>query len=447
MSPSILVKSMSSADALLVVSITVAFVVYLALAGLECYYMACSHPYRAAVIVIELCLVGYTSYGNEEATKSVSVATSQPASSPPPRCAPAQEPTSAAPRSSHPKSKSEHKVKPERTVKSEPKVKSKSASKHQPERAHKPDPKPQRAASQRSSPPHLGPSANRNDLFGLSSRSANTPTPIRSLDPRAPRGSLAPPPRIVQLKPAPEPRQQPRRRRFDPPSHVSDIFAPKFKPGSSTPADAVDERSTTPATTSPRRGTSAQSHPQAQESAPPRAPSPAQELTGRIRPPSPGSTPLPDAKRQRTLDSLLSLTGLVTPGPHGAQSNLPSAPSLKLEDLARPSHPSPAPEHPGSPMLLDSPRPDLSRTPPPVLLDSPRPDAPSQPRSMPTPASDYMHGPRVSIAETIRLRIDFDDLSLSVLPPQDEDMRGPGMGDMDTDGDEEPRVFIEQGTR
>ncbi|KAG9094953.1 hypothetical protein FS749_011422 [Ceratobasidium sp. UAMH 11750] len=95
-------------------------------------------------------------------------------------------------------------------------------------------------------------------------------------------------------------------------------------------------------------------------------------------------------------------------------------------------------------MFLDSPRPDLPRTPSPVLLDSPRPDASSRPRSMPIPASDYMHGPRVSTAEMIRLRIDFDDLSLSILAPQDEDMRGPGMGDMDTDGDEEPRVFIEQ---
>ncbi|KAG8699922.1 hypothetical protein FRC08_005030, partial [Ceratobasidium sp. 394] len=66
MSPSILVKFMPSADALLVVSITMMFAVYLALTGRECYYMACSHPYGAAAIFIELCIVGYVSYGNEE---------------------------------------------------------------------------------------------------------------------------------------------------------------------------------------------------------------------------------------------------------------------------------------------------------------------------------------------------------------------------------------------
>ncbi|KAG8679262.1 hypothetical protein FRC08_017091, partial [Ceratobasidium sp. 394] len=408
----------------------------------------------------------------------VSAATSQSTPSPPPQCPPGQEPTPTSPRSPRPEPKSERKVKserkskserkvkpeskakPEHKVESEPKVKSKSAPKHQPVRAHKPDPKPQPAAPLRSSPPHISPSLNHNGLFGHSPTRTNAQSCPAALGSWAPRNPPTPSPGVAQPKPAPQPRQRPRRRRFDPPSHISDIFAPS-KPSSSAPTDAVGEGSTTPPTTPPRRGPSTQSHPQAQESASPRPPSPAKELTDRVRPASPGSTPLPEAKRQRTLDSLLSLTGLITPGLNGAQSNLPSAPSLKLEDLARPAQPSPAPEHPGSPMVLDSPRPDvpsaglttpgshgvqshLPRTPSPVLPDSPRPDTPNQPRPMPTPASGYMHRPRVSIAEMIRLRIDFDDLSLSILPPQDEDMRGPGMGDMDTDEAEQPRVFIEQ---
>ncbi|KAG9101245.1 hypothetical protein FS749_008918 [Ceratobasidium sp. UAMH 11750] len=54
--------------------------------------------------------------------------------------------------------------------------------------------------------------------------------------------------------------------------------------------------------------------------------------------------------------------------------------------------------------------------------------------------SSYMHHPRVSAGEIIRLRIDLNDLSISMPTFQDEEMRGPGMGDMDVDC----RALIEQ---
>ncbi|KAG8740030.1 hypothetical protein FRC10_004824 [Ceratobasidium sp. 414] len=63
------------------------------------------------------------------------------------------------------------------------------------------------------------------------------------------------------------------------------------------------------------------------------------------------------------------------------------------------------------------------------------PNVPGQRTLPPAPTSLYMHRPRVSIAEAIRLRMDFDDMRISPVPTEDQDydMRGPGMEDMDVD--------------
>ncbi|KAG8728407.1 hypothetical protein FRC10_005009, partial [Ceratobasidium sp. 414] len=96
-----------------------------------------------------------------------------------------------------------------------------------------------------------------------------------------------------------------------------------------------------------------------------------------------------------------------------------SSPPLTLADLAPPRYPASPLWAPRSPKEVD----DLG------------PDVPGQRTLPPAPISSYMHRPRVSIAEAIRLRMDFDDMRISPVPAEDQDydMRGPGMGDMDVD--------------
>ncbi|KAG8794948.1 hypothetical protein FRC12_019738 [Ceratobasidium sp. 428] len=97
-------------------------------------------------------------------------------------------------------------------------------------------------------------------------------------------------------------------------------------------------------------------------------------------------------------------------------SGLPHAPSLRLEDLTMAPRLSPTPEH-----LKWRASAGINWS-----------DKPRQP-SLQSSRSEYVHGPRVSVGEMTRLRLDFNDLTMSSVRHRDVDMRGPGMGDMDTD--------------
>ncbi|KAG8735474.1 hypothetical protein FRC10_010471 [Ceratobasidium sp. 414] len=96
-----------------------------------------------------------------------------------------------------------------------------------------------------------------------------------------------------------------------------------------------------------------------------------------------------------------------------------SSPPLTFTDLAPPHYPASPLWAPRSPKEVD----DLG------------PNAPGQRSLPPAPTSSYLHRPMVSIAEAIRLRMNFDDMRISPVPAEDQDydMRGPGMGDMDVD--------------
>ncbi|KAG9080779.1 hypothetical protein FRC06_006172, partial [Ceratobasidium sp. 370] len=107
----------------------------------------------------------------------------------------------------------------------------------------------------------------------------------------------------------------------------------------------------------------------------------------------------------------------LSPESGAVHPNLPTAPSLTLDDLAPIPCPNPAVCAPRSPAASYGLRPGVS----------------SKPALAHAPGSSYMRQPRVSIAEMIRLRIDLSELSLSGFPAEDEEMRGPGMGDMDVD--------------
>ncbi|KAG8707524.1 hypothetical protein FRC09_001778 [Ceratobasidium sp. 395] len=98
-------------------------------------------------------------------------------------------------------------------------------------------------------------------------------------------------------------------------------------------------------------------------------------------------------------------------------SGLPHAPSLRLEDLTMAPRLNPTPEH-----LKWRASAGINWS-----------DTPRQPSLQSSSRSEYVHGPRVSVGEMMRLRLDFNDLTMSSVRHRDVDMRGPGMGDMDTD--------------
>ncbi|KAG8746646.1 hypothetical protein FRC10_004249 [Ceratobasidium sp. 414] len=211
----------------------------------------------------------------------------------------------------------------------------------------------------------------RNGQPGISSGWASSIS--RASSARSSRGPLTPSPGSAFLQPRVfvEPRRQSNYLYFNAPRPASPIFPPTSKPGPSY--DAF----TAPATAPPGPFTSYQQL----HSEPP------------------------------TLANHHSV---------GLGERVPfNSPPLTLAELAPPRYPTSPLWAPRSPKEVDG----LG------------PNAPGQRTLPPAPISSYMHRPRVSISEGIRLRMDFNDMRISPVPAEDEDydMRGPGMGDMDVD--------------
>ncbi|KAG9126122.1 hypothetical protein FRC07_004802 [Ceratobasidium sp. 392] len=141
---------------------------------------------------------------------------------------------------------------------------------------------------------------------------------------------------------------------------------------------------------------------------------------------SPGSAPSSDSSYEefwkRLAASVEALRASV-----GSSSGVPQDPSLLAGNPAPTSYTVPAP--------APAPRvsiPVFAPAPAPMVVDEFKPKRPRSPVLPPSPTSTYVHGPRVAIGQVIRTRLDFAEMTLS-LGRRDVDMRGPGMGDMDTD--------------
>ncbi|KAG8722461.1 hypothetical protein FRC08_001977 [Ceratobasidium sp. 394] len=258
-------------------------------------------------------------------------------------------------------------------------------------------------------PARSGLSNFRNEQFGIGlGRAPSASGTSSSWASRGPVTSSRP--SLFQPKIFGEPKRQQGYPYFDMPRPASPIFAPKSKPSGTIPAYAPPSA----ATALPRPLFGIQ---QPQSASPAPASQHSVGLREHFRPsyssfapgdPTPTSHP---AITPRVPGPPMVVDSLGFDGP---RQPLPSAPSLRLDDLAPTPRRNSALWAPRSPVAVGDLTQDVS------MRSSLRP-------------SSYMHHPRVSAGEIIRLRLDLYDMSISMPAFQDEEMRGPGMGDMDVD--------------
>ncbi|KAG9085211.1 hypothetical protein FS749_004611 [Ceratobasidium sp. UAMH 11750] len=258
-------------------------------------------------------------------------------------------------------------------------------------------------------PARFGLSNFRNDHFGIGlGRAPNASGTSSSWARRGP--VTASRPSLFQPKIFGEAKRQQRYPYFDMPRPASPIFAPKSRPSGTVPTYAPPS----PAATQPRPFFGMQ-----QPLPAPAAPAGQHPvgLGGDFRPSPPSLTlggPTPTSLPAATLcvpGSPMAVDGL---GSDRLRQPLPSVPSLRPDDLAPIPHRNSALWAPRSPVAKDDSAPDVPM------------------RSALRPSS-YMRHPRVSAGEIIRLRLDLNDMSISMPAFRDEEMRGPVMGDMDVD--------------